>query len=308
MRERFARYLLGISLTLLVLFDLLDYWLGSKNSTHLLGSILLESTLDAIVVIFIYLVLKREIWHQQLLHKALDLTNAELLKANALKTRVLNMVAHDLRNPLGVMKGFAELVLEDEALPPESRDLIARIRAKADDVLGLVRDLLNTAALEKGQLKINQEPVVLNQLVQNTVEEFDEQIKKKSQRVQVQAHEPILVRTDPDRIRQVLENLMSNALKYSAPGQTVEVSLRQEKGRALLRVKDQGPGLSDKELNKIFQPFSEIKKTTTGGEPSVGLGLSIAKSLIELNHGRIWAESPGLGQGATFVVDLPLHE
>lgn len=306
MKEIIARYILVIATLLVVVIDTAIYFLSGSNQNAVIDLILVESALDILSIFVIYYVLSSEIRQQRHLSEELAKVNIKVEEANKLKTRLLGMAAHDLRNPLGVIKGFSELLLlKDSNLDSDSLDYIQKIERKSDEMLALVSDLLSSSVLDQGGLRVEPKPVVLNDLLNQSVMDIVGQTEKKKQVIVIHQGQRIAAMVDEKRMRQVISNLLSNAIKYSPLGSTIEIGLVRKDRSAEISVKDHGPGLTPQEKAKIFQPFSEIKHSTTGGELSTGLGLSIAKALVDLHGGTLYVESEGPGLGSTFKVEIP---
>jgi signal transduction histidine kinase len=280
MREKSALYLLVISLFLIIG---IDFTPASLQSAYPILDYL-ESVVDAAVVILTYILMKREL---------------------NFRTRVLRMAAHDMRGPLGVIRGYTELILEKSVSPEDERAMLQRIHAKSDEIIQLVSDLLDRAVIERRQVNLVKERASLKELTGRAVAEFTEQARRKNQTLKLDASDDVQADLDPARMKQVFANLLSNAIKYSPPGSELYVRVARNDNKARVSVQDRGPGLSQGEKDLIFDPFTRVKKPTTGGETSTGLGLSISKSLVELNGGKIWVESEGTGRGSTFHVELP---
>ncbi len=240
--------------------------------------------MDAAAVVLIYILMRREL---------------------NFRTRVLRMAAHDLRNPLGVIRGYAEIILQKATTPEMEREMLQRIHAKSDEIIQMVSDLLDSSVIERQEVKLDKKSLPVRELIESTLADFSELSSRKEQKLRVEVSGEPQICVDPARMKQVMVNLVSNALKYSPPQSEIVVSAAEENGKARVSVRDHGPGLSRDERVLIFDTFTKVKKPTTGGEGSTGLGLSISKSLIELNGGKIWAESDGVGKGSTFVIELP---
>lgn len=238
-------------------------------------------------------------------HGELSRTNDALRAADALKTEMLGIAAHDLKNPLTVIRGFGEL-LEMKTADPAGRDMAARIVRSADTMLGIVTRLLDSAALESGQLAIERERVDLASVVAQVVDANRSQAERKRQPLEAELLPGVTVTGDAERLAQVVDNLVGNAIKYSAAGLPIRVRLAAREGHAVLEVEDEGPGFAPEEREKLFRRFSRLSAKPTGGESSSGLGLSIVRQLAELHGGTVDARSPGRGQGATFELRLPL--
>ncbi len=173
-------------------------------------------------------------------------------------------------------------------------------------MLSLVDDLLLMAALDAGRLDLALRTVDLSALAAAVAADQAVAAARKGQEVTVEGADGVHVPADEARLRQVIENLMGNALKFSPPGGTVQVAVRAANGRARLEIRDQGPGLTAEDRARLFRAFTRLSARPTAGESSTGLGLSIVKELVELHGGQVSAESDGPETGTTFVVDLPL--
>ncbi|MCM2256692.1 MAG: HAMP domain-containing histidine kinase [Vicinamibacteria bacterium] len=218
---------------------------------------------------------------------------------------MLGIAAHDLKNPLTVVRGFAEL-LEMKTPDAAGRDMAARILRSADAMLGIVTRLLDSAALESGQLEIASERVDLARVVAEVIDANRPQAERKQQSLAAELGPGLAVTGDAARLAQVVDNLVGNAIKYSPAARPVHVRLHGRDGHAVLQVEDQGPGFAADDRDKLFRRFSRLSARPTGGESSSGLGLSIVKQLAELHGGTVDARSPGPGLGATFELRLPL--
>jgi signal transduction histidine kinase len=233
--------------------------------------------------------------------------NAELAAAIAEKNQLLGMAAHDLRNPLGIIVGVADLLsdqLGDSSLETENRDLLSRVGRSAEYMRSLIDEILDYTMVEAGRLDLQFESVDLADLIRQNLR-FNTMLANKkgiSLRFDCAAVLPPL-RLDSRRIQQVLDNLISNALKFSPSGTTVTVNLHAGNKEVTLSVADQGRGISADELENLFKPYRRSRTGGTANEKSFGLGLAIVRRIVEAHGGRIWVESqPGLG--STFYVSL----
>jgi signal transduction histidine kinase len=212
------------------------------------------------------------------------------------------VVAHDLRGPLTAIRGYAQLLKRFETLSSERRaQAISTILGEVDRLNRLIGDLLDFSRVVAGRLRIAPRPVDLVGLARQVVE---------AQQMTTAAHQLILDAPprvqgiwDPDRLAQVLTNLVSNAIKYSPEGGNVWVRLRPLDDEVEISVTDQGVGMTPEERARPFEPFARLERTRS--LKGVGLGLFIAKGIVEAHGGRIWAESAGPGKGSTFFVTLP---
>ncbi|NPV14898.1 hybrid sensor histidine kinase/response regulator [candidate division WOR-3 bacterium] len=235
--------------------------------------------------------------------------NTQLAKLSELKNQFLGMAAHDLRNPLTVIITCAGFLLEEAgaSLPDEKKlEFIERIKANAEFMVNLINDLLDFTRIEAGQIELNLEPVELTELVAKNIEENRMLGAQKGIELKLVIEDDgVRVYADPARITQVLNNFLSNAFKFSAPGTKVSVRVGKENGGVRVAVKDQGQGIPADEMKKLFKPFQKTSVRSTAGERSTGLGLAICRQIIEAHKGFIGAESEP-GKGSTFYFWLPV--
>jgi signal transduction histidine kinase len=243
------------------------------------------------------------------LQRELAKKNAELERLNRLKDQFLGMAAHDLRTPLGIIMGYSEFVIDEasEMLDEDHIEFLHIIRSSSNFMLQLVNDLLDISTIESGQLDIQLCPTDLGALVKHSVA-LNSVIAQSKQIELSFKQEDLLpsVRIDAARIDQVLNNLISNAIKYSFPESRVQVRLSRGDSSALIAVQDQGQGIPQQELDKLFQWFGKTRVKGTAGEKSTGLGLAISQRIVLSHGGKIWVESQ-VGRGSTFYVSLPLE-
>ncbi len=223
------------------------------------------------------------------------------------KDWLLGMAAHDLRTPLTVMIGNAHTVLRmlDDSLTDRDRALLERIVAVGAGMTDLIDDVLEMSSIEAGTLSVDPRPTDLSGLVADAVEALEATASAKDIRLAVDEPRGLdPVRLDPERIRQVLDNLLSNAIKYSEPGSDVRVRVFETADAVGVEVEDHGVGIAEDELGQVFQPFRSTSAQPTAGESSTGLGLSIARSIVDAHGGRIGVTSR-LGEGTALRVSLP---
>ncbi len=233
----------------------------------------------------------------------------QLTQANAAKNRFLGMAAHDLRGPLGAIRGVAEFLREGEggSLSPEQLELVDMIGTTSQQALELVNQLLDVATIDAGELRLALAPCRLFELLEDCVALAEMDAAKKKTRVVFDAPGagPVLP-LDAAKMKQVVANLLSNAVKYSPPGSTVTVLVRPDPaaGTCAICVRDQGTGIPEKERAKLFKDFGRLSVRPTGGESSTGLGLVICRKIVEAHRGSITAENLPT-RGCEFRVTLP---
>ena len=236
---------------------------------------------------------------------------ARLRQANSFKSEVLGTVAHDLKNPLGVILGRTEILKEmiagGQARDGNAQAQIAQIRDAANRLTQMVDELVADAMADALDITIRPEPVDISVLVQEVAEANQPLAARKDQTISVSATLTPSAMCDSDRIREAIDNLVSNAVKYSPIGGKIDIMVTQEAGNVSVQVQDQGAGLSPEDISRLFGRFQRLSAKPTAGESSTGLGLSIVKRIVDLHGGRIMVESAGQGKGATFKMQLPMR-
>ncbi len=256
-------------------------------------------------------------WNQELEHKVAERTAEvqaqaqEIAELNRQKDQLLGMVAHDLRTPIAAMLGFAEVALAglDAGIDPDStREDLGVIRTTAQEMSDLLNDLLDVSRLEAGKVSIDPRPMDLAAMIEAGRRRYEVWAQGKAIGLHMFLPEGALrVQADPKRVQQVLNNLISNAIKFSSKGGTITLALRRSKERAVVSVADTGQGIDPQDLDRIFVSYEQASARATAGEHGSGLGLAIAKKLIEAHGGEIWVESDK-GVGSRFSFSLPLAE
>jgi signal transduction histidine kinase len=248
-----------------------------------------------------------------------DLTNANrrltaqwarLRQANSFKSEILGTVAHDLKNPLGVILGRTEIIKEmisgAGALDQNIDVQIAYIRDAANRLTEMVDDLVSDAMADALDITIRREPVDISAVVQEVAEANRPIATRKEQSITVIAPPDHVAMCDSDRIRDAIDNLVSNAIKYSPIGGAIDLLVAREGDGILVQIRDQGAGLSPEDISRLFGRFQRLSAKPTAGETSTGLGLSIVKRIVDLHGGRVTVESAGPGKGAIFKMTLPV--
>ncbi len=234
----------------------------------------------------------------------LSVANEALREAHEAKNRMLGIVAHDLRNPLSGIRAAAQLLLEIPLEQSKREKVLRTIRDGADVTLSMTEDLLDVAAIREGKVELAPDAIDLSQLIESRAELFRMTAQTKNIELRLDLARIPPVWADAKRAGQVLDNLVSNAVKYSSREGRVTIELRAIDGRARLSVIDQGQGIPADEFDAIFEPFERASPRPTGGERSIGLGLAIVKRLMEAQNGEIRVQS-ALGKGSRFEVFLP---
>ncbi|QEG41875.1 hybrid sensor histidine kinase/response regulator [Roseimaritima ulvae] len=232
---------------------------------------------------------------------------ARLEEADRRKDQFLATLAHELRNPLAPIKSAAQMMQDVDEDPAQLRELSALIDRQADQMVRLIDDLLDVSRIRRGKLKLRTQPIELRKVVAVALEAAAPFIADSKQTLHVYNPDPPLyVMGDAARLTQVLVNLLNNAAKYTPPAGNIWLSVQADETQAIIEVRDDGIGLSQESSQKIFEMFEQVDVSKERGQSGLGIGLSLAKTLIDLHGGQISVESPGLNQGCRFTVQLPL--
>jgi signal transduction histidine kinase len=242
-------------------------------------------------------------------HAELQAAYKELSELNTEKNEILGIVSHDLRNPITVISGFAQLLRDDDPPQPKRHNYAHSIYTTSAQMLELVGKLLDVNRLESGKIVPSLIPVDVAECTERLCERYFSRAKAKLLALHYSCEaEQTTVLTDEQLLEQVLDNLISNAVKYSPPNTTIRITIANtvtdSKQHLRISVADQGQGISAEDMPHLFGKFARLSAQPTGGESSTGLGLAIVKKLVELMQGRVWCES-SLGNGAVFSVELP---
>jgi signal transduction histidine kinase len=234
--------------------------------------------------------------------------NAELVTMNNEKNEFLGIAAHDLKNPLTGILGYADMVRDlPDLARAEVNEFMGNIMQQAERMLLLITNLLDVNAIERGQMKVNLAPMPLAPTVQAVAATYALRAKDKFIHVnEAYAENGALIYADQEVMTQILDNLISNAIKYSPTHKNVYLRVESREDRVRFSVRDEGPGLSVEDMQKLFGKFARLTARPTAGESSTGLGLSIVKRMVEAMKGRVWCESE-LGSGATFIAEFAEH-
>lgn len=223
-----------------------------------------------------------------------------ILELHQVKSDLIAMLAHDFKGPLTSIVGFTELTMELGEVNPDQREYLESVKRMALRLADLATDTLAFSRLERNEIDVQLEEVDAAELVRETAESFHDQ-----REVRVSANGRAVVHVDARRLRQVLYNLIENAIKYSSEGSPVDVKIRGNDGRFRVSVTDRGIGIPKKELKEIFGRFSRGSNARGLGISGTGFGLYLARQIVELHGGRIKVASKE-GKGSTFTVDLPV--
>jgi signal transduction histidine kinase len=240
---------------------------------------------------------------------AIKRAEQELAEQHRLKDEFLATLSHELRTPINAVLGWTRM-LRLQQVPPERRDeALATVERNAAVQARLIEDLLDVSRLGKGHVHLRRESVNLVELIARASDTLRHTAEQRQVRFELAvAAGGLMVSGDPDRLQQVVWNLVANAIKFSVEGQAVRVEVARRPGWADIVVSDEGEGIDPAFLPYVFEPFRQADGSTTRSASGMGLGLAVARHLAELHGGKVEARSEGRGRGATFTLSLPLEE
>ncbi|PCI39422.1 MAG: hypothetical protein COB46_08895 [Rhodospirillaceae bacterium] len=233
-----------------------------------------------------------------------DRQQLELIALNEMKNKFVGMAAHDLRNPAALVNGFSDVLLSDPDMDGEERaELLGIIHEVSESMLKLLGDLLDVSAIESGKLSLEPASGRLDQMVEKRVGLLRNIADQKNISITLDCV-PTTAVFDTDRLAQVVDNLVGNAIKFSESNTEITVSVSSTPQHTFIKVADQGLGIPAAEIDKVFGTFERLSVKPTGGEKSHGLGMAIVKKIVTAHKGQVSLEST-VGKGTTFTVQLP---
>jgi signal transduction histidine kinase/tetratricopeptide (TPR) repeat protein len=233
--------------------------------------------------------------------------NKSLVELNEEKNDLIGIVAHDLKSPLNQISGMIEIIkLMTKDQPPEWQSYNMQIEKATTRLKNMVTKILDVSAIESKTLNVKREKINITELLSEIVNRFTAMAAKKEITIKTEFESGVLfINSDLGYVSEVLENLMSNAVKYSPIGKLITIKLRKHSGFVRIEFIDQGQGISEKDMKNLFGKYRKLSARPTAGEDSTGLGLSIVKKYVTALNGKVWCESEE-GQGSNFIVELPL--
>jgi signal transduction histidine kinase/CheY-like chemotaxis protein len=240
---------------------------------------------------------------------ALDASQEELQDAARRKDEFLAVLAHELRNPLAPLRNALEILrlADGEGAFGKDHELTAMMQRQVCYLVRLVDDLLEVSRITRGKLQLRKERVQLSQIVESALETCRPLIEAAGHTLVVTCpSEPIWLEADPIRLAQVLANLLNNAAKYTNPGGRIELTAERQGKEVVVRVRDQGIGIPQEMLPRIFDLFTQVDRFSGRAQGGLGIGLTVVRSLVQLHGGTVSAHSDGPGQGSEFTVRLRL--
>jgi two-component system sensor histidine kinase EvgS len=291
-------------------------WIAVDTSAyHRWAKAFKVSAIVAAVAVVIFLLiffhnrrLARELAERRKIQAELERTHDRLVKASQEKSELMHMVAHDLRGPLTAIQLGVELLQMEPPLNSASRaSTTLRINESADQMARLISDLLSAQNVDEGRFALNYVAGDALYIARAAVSSLSTVAQHKHIAVEARLPEkPVPLTTDFVAMQQVVDNLLSNALKYSPCGSRVEIAVAAKNNNCRIEVRDQGPGVKPEEREKIFEKFGRGSALPTQGEESIGLGLWIVRRFAMALHGHVWCEPGPDGIGSAFIVEIPL--
>lgn len=239
-------------------------------------------------------------------HNELKEKNAQLYELNANKDKFFSIISHDLRSPFNTLLGFAQLLsdhIERYSLD-EINHTVNKIRTSAESLHTLLENLLTWSRIQRGVMEYEPEMINLREIIADNIDLFASRADQKQIALTSFVQEEILIYADYNMVNTVIRNLVSNALKFTKAGNTIDISAREQESHVEIAISDTGIGITPEDLPKLFRIDVQYSHTGTAGEKGTGLGLSLCKDLVEKNGGKIWVESE-VGKGTTFRFTLP---
>lgn len=259
-----------------------------------------EGEREASVVLVLVDVTERKLLERALTHRAEDLADADRRKDD-----FLAMLAHELRNPLSALSSALELLPQD----PTSHRVADVIRRQTTHVARLVDDLLDVSRIRRGRVELRRTVIDLGALVSNLCDAIEPRASALGHRLtSVHPDAPVWVDGDATRLQQVIANLLDNACRYTPYGGRIQVNLRTEGGLAVVDVSDTGSGIPPEMLEKVFDLFTQLNVKIDRRSGGLGIGLTLARNIVEMHGGVVVAKSPGVGKGTTITLKLPLDQ
>lgn len=237
----------------------------------------------------------------------LEKLNGRLSELNIEKNRYIGMVAHDLRNPIGIAASFSDFMIEnfETTSKDDKLEYLGYINSSCTFSLNLIHDFLDASKIEAGIFEVNLIQLEYNNFVKESIIQSEILAKNKSQEIITRSNcDTLMLSFDRNKIHQVLNNLLSNAIKYSFPNTKIVIDISETENEIITRVIDQGQGIPEEDLSKLFSPFQTTSVKSTADEKSTGLGLAIVKKIIEAHHGNVGVESE-VGKGSSFWFSIP---
>lgn len=237
---------------------------------------------------------------------ALQKANKDLNELDTLKNNFIAIASHELRTPLGVILGYASFLQEDTRNPAVIEHA-GKVMNSALQLRRIIEDMVNLRYLKENQADLYFEPTVLHEYLGEIKRDIAALTDAKRHKVKVVSPEqPVTANIDRNRLNMALTNILNNAVAFTPEGGSITLSITPQPSEVWIAVTDTGLGMAKESLARVFDEFYQVEDHMTRQHGGLGIGLSIARALVEAHGGRIWADSPGMGKGATFTISLPM--
>lgn len=245
------------------------------------------------------------------LSKDLAVANSRLQKLDKTKSEFLSIASHQLRTPISGIKGYLSMILEGDfgKIEEKPKEILKSIYDNTERLNGLVNDFLDVSRIERGKLTMERKSTDIAEMIQSIVSNFQPVADAKGLKLDYSPPKSSIpqVNVDPNKLRQVALNLVDNAIKYTGHG-SIHVTLEGLKDRFRVCVKDTGVGLEPDEAKNLFRPFVRTADSSKSNATGSGLGLYVARKIVQYHGGKVWAESEGKGKGSTFCMEVPYDQ
>jgi len=266
-----------------------------------------------IMIIIFVILLNRGLYKEQKsknkiekLAKKLKIANTRLKKISKQKSEFVSIASHQLRTPIASLKGYTSMILEGSYGPtsPKILDVINKLFKSSQSLSLIIDDFLNLSRIERGKIVFNFTETNLKDLVEQVITEVKPRAEEKHLKILKEIKDKkYIINVDSEKIKQVILNIIDNSIKYTPEG-SIEIKLSQTSNLVRIMVRDTGIGLPKDKIGELFQKFKRLDNANDTNIKGTGLGLFLAKTIVEAHKGKIWAESEGRGKGSTFFVEL----
>jgi two-component system, sensor histidine kinase and response regulator len=231
----------------------------------------------------------------------------QLKELNTIKDEFVSMVSHDLKSPLTTIAGYCEILLDEKSnsnLTPKQHKMLKEIQNSSRYQHEIIKNLLNLSMLDSGKMKLNKREFLLIDAINASIDELKFKIDKKKIDIKINVDDNLKIFADFYRIIQVLMNIIANSLKYTDNGGVIDIDTHKKSDSIIVSIKDTGIGISQEDIEKIFNPYQIFSTHGVKGEKGTGLGLNICMRIINAHDGKIWVESE-VGKGSSFYFMIP---
>lgn len=273
-------------------------------------------TAATLIIVFVlgYILIKsvqREVSQREKIEnlaKDLERANEKLRELDQMKSEFLSLATHQIRSPLTAIKGYSSMMLDGDygEFPIKARNAVRTIMTSSQNLINIVGDFLDISRIEQGRMAYNKEIFEIGELVKEALDEIMPNIKKAGLEIKTKIPENFSAKTtlDKGKMKQIISNLIDNAIKYTPKG-SINISLENQGQKTIIKIKDTGIGIEEKDIDKLFTKFTRTKDAFKTNVLGTGLGLYIAKKMMEAQGGNIHVESDGLGKGSMFIIEIP---